>query len=122
MGLFDELRKLNQDTSIFNLNEDVEAEFLGNVVALNEDLDLFDDDYNLINESNYIMLDSATKRKRLLRQATLLAAKENQDPLYLKYVSVSRRRRSLREKIQQKYASKGRQKLAEFEAAKRNRE
>ena len=93
MGLFDELRKLNQDTSIFNLNEDVEAEFLGNVVALNEDLDLFDDDYNLINESNYIMLDSATKRKRLLRQATFLAAKENQDPLTLKYVPVTNRKK-----------------------------
>ena len=39
----------------------------------------------VLNETNYVSLDSATRRKRLERQATLMAAKEANDPLYIKY-------------------------------------
>ena len=77
---------------------------------------VLDESEQSLDEANYVKLDSATKRKRLLRQATLLAAKEANDPLYTKYAAVSRKRKALRAQIQQKYESKGRQKLAEFES------
>ena len=65
-------------------------------------------------ETNYISLDSQTRRKRLERQATLLAAREVNDPLYIKYEKLSRARRKVREMIQQKYASQGKSKYYEF--------
>ena len=68
----------------------------------------------VLNETNYISLDSATRRKRLERQATLMAAKEANDPLYIKYAKVSKTRRKLREQIQQKYASIGKTKYYEY--------
>ena len=70
---------------------------------------------SVLNEANYVKLDSATKRKRLLRQATLMAAMEAQDPLYFKYKAAANRKKDLRAKIQQKYEGRGRQKLAEYE-------
>ena len=68
----------------------------------------------VLNETNYVSLDSATRRKRLERQATLMAAKEANDPLYIKYAKVSKTRRKLREQIQQKYASLGKTKYYEY--------
>lgn len=73
----------------------------------------------ILNEANYVQMDSQTKRKRLERQATLLAAKEANDPLYFKYVSASKRRRKYRELIQQKYAARGKAKVAEYEARRK---
>ena len=70
--------------------------------------------FNTLTEANYISLDAQTRRKRLERQATLLAAKEANDPLYIKYEKVSRTRRKLREQIQQKYASKGKAKYYDY--------
>ena len=68
----------------------------------------------VLSETNYVSLDSATRRKRLERQATLMAAKEANDPLYIKYAKVSKTRRKLREQIQQKYASLGKTKYYEY--------
>ena len=73
-----------------------------------------------LKEANYISLDAATRRKRLERQATLLAAKEANDPLYIKYEKVSRTRRKLREQIQQKYASQGKAKYYDYISRKDN--
>ena len=70
--------------------------------------------FNTLTEANYISLDAQTRRKRLERQATLLAAKEANDPLYIKYEKVSKTRRRLREQIQQKYASQGKTKYYEY--------
>ena len=70
--------------------------------------------FNTLTEANYISLDAQTRRKRLERQATLLAAKEANDPLYIKYEKVSKTRRRLREQIQQKYASQGKAKYYEY--------
>lgn len=72
-----------------------------------------------LSEANIMRLDSATARKRRLRHATLMAAKEAQDPLYFRYAKLSKARRATREKIQVKYESKGKLKLAEYEARKR---
>lgn len=77
--------------------------------------------YHKFNEANIIRLDPITSRKRRLRQATLMAAREANDPLYIKYVKASKRRRTTRNQIQTKFASKGKLKLAEYEARARNK-
>ena len=75
----------------------------------------------VLNETNYVSLDSATRRKRLERQATLMAAKEANDPFYIKYAKVSKTRRKLREQIQQKYASLGKTKYYEYTQRQKHR-
>ena len=75
----------------------------------------------VLNETNYVSLDSATRRKRLERQATLMAAKEANDPLYIKYAKASKTRRKLREQIQQKYASLGKTKYYEYTQRQKHR-
>jgi hypothetical protein len=69
---------------------------------------------NTLNEANVVKMDKATLKKRLLTQATLLAAKDANDPLYHKYVKVAKQKRHFRKLIQQKYAAKGQAKVREF--------
>jgi len=78
--------------------------------------------HHKLNEANVIRLDAQTARKRRLRQATLMAAREANDPLYIKYQKASKRRRALRKQIQIKYESKGKLKLGEYEARARERQ
>ena len=75
----------------------------------------------VLNATNYVSLDSATRRKRLERQATLMAATEANDPVYIKYAKVSKTRRKLREQIQQKYASLGKTKYYEYTQRQKHR-
>lgn len=85
-------------------------------------LDMQEQLFTRLSEANIMRLDSATARKRRLRHATLMAAKEANDPLYIQYAKVSKRRIQLRERIQVKYESKGKLKLAEYEARQRQRQ
>jgi hypothetical protein len=68
----------------------------------------------VFNERNVVKMDKQTLKKRLLTQATLLAAKDANDALYTKYVKVAKAKRTFRKQIQQKYESKGRQKVREY--------
>jgi hypothetical protein len=68
----------------------------------------------VLNERNVVKMDKQTLKKRLLTQATLLAAKDANDPLYQKYVKVAKAKRAFRKQIQQKYEAKGRQKVREY--------
>jgi hypothetical protein len=74
----------------------------------------FDETVQTFNEANVVKMDKKTLRKRLLTQATLLAAKDANDPTYRKYVKVAKAKRAYRKQLQQKYASKGKQKLREY--------
>ena len=76
-------------------------------------------DEKLIQEANIIRLDAKTTKKRRLNQAALMAAKEANDPLYIKYQKAVRARNKYRELIRQKYATKANLKVAEYDALKR---
>lgn len=70
---------------------------------------------SLIQEQNIMRLDERTKRKRRLNQAALICAKEAQDPLYFKYQKAARARKKYRNLIRQKYATKAKLKLSEYD-------
>ena len=72
----------------------------------------------ILTESNVVRMDKVTLRKKLLTQSILLSAKENKDPLYLKYVKASHIKRELRNKINVKYNSAGKKKMRDFLKAK----
>jgi hypothetical protein len=72
---------------------------------------------NTLQEANVVRMDKQTLKKRLLTQATLLAAKDADDPVYHKYVKVAKQKREFRQIIQNKYRSKGAAKVREFMAA-----
>ncbi|AST99863.1 hypothetical protein PBI_PBS1_41 [Bacillus phage PBS1] len=65
-------------------------------------------------EANVVRMDKQTLKKRLLTQATLLAAKDANDPIYQKYVKAAKQKRHFRSQIQQKYGAKGQAKVREF--------
>jgi hypothetical protein len=67
-----------------------------------------------LQEANVVKMDKATLKKRLLTQATLLAAKDANDALYHKYVKHAKAKRHFRGLIQQKYQAKGQAKVREF--------
>jgi hypothetical protein len=75
---------------------------------------ILDETVRVFNERNIVKMDKKTLKKRLLTQATLLASKEANDPLYKKYVKHSKLKRQYRKQIQQKYQAKGRQKMREY--------
>lgn len=77
-------------------------------------------DEKILQEANIIRLDERTSRKRRLNQACLIAAKEANDPIYFKYQKAAKRRLALREQIRQKYATKGKLKLAEYDMRRKN--
>lgn len=87
--------------------------------------DMFEEIYNnddrvlqetveMLTEANIVRMDKATLKKRLLTQATLLAAKEANDPIYQKYVKATKVRRKCRKIIQGKYEAKGKIKVKQF--------
>lgn len=69
----------------------------------------------LLQEQNIMRLDDRTKRKRKLNQAALICAKEANDPLYFKYQKAARNRKKYRDMIRQKYATKAKLKVSEYE-------
>lgn len=86
-----------------------------------ENFDELEKTYKSLQESNVVRMDKNTMKKRLMTQATLLAAKDANDPLYQKYVKVAKAKRKFRTAIQQKYASKGQQKVRDFIKAQQAR-
>jgi hypothetical protein len=78
------------------------------------DIMALEESVRILNERNVVKMDKQTLKKRLLTQATLLAAKEANDPVFQKYVKASKAKRAYRKQIQQKYESKGRQKVREY--------
>ena len=50
----------------------------------------------------------------MLNRAILAAAKENQDPLYFKYMKAKKRAMYLRELLRQRYYSKGKAKISTY--------
>jgi len=75
---------------------------------------VFDETMQVFNERNVVKMDKQTLKRRLLSQATLLAAKEANDPIYQKYLKVAKAKRAYRKTLQQKFASKGKQKVREY--------
>lgn len=95
--------------------------------------DMFDEIYSnddkvlqetmdVLQEANVVRMDKATLKKRLVTQATLLAAKDANDPIYQKYVKATKVRRKCRKIIQKKYESKGKQKVKQFLANRKAKE
>jgi len=78
------------------------------------DFTVLEETVRTFNEANVVRMDKQTLKRRLMTQATLLAAKEANDALYQRYVKASKLKRSLRLQIQQKYQSKGKQKVREY--------
>lgn len=87
--------------------------------------DIFDEIYNnddkvlqetmeVLTEANVVRMDKATLKKRLITQATLLSAKDANDPLYHKYVKATKIRRKCRKLIQKKYEAKGKQRVKQY--------
>lgn len=87
--------------------------------------DIFDEIYSnddkvlqetmdVLQEANVVRMDKATLKKRLITQATLLAAKDANDKLYQKYVKATKIRKKCRKLIQKKYEAKGKMKVKQF--------
>lgn len=85
-----------------------------NIFSESSDERVLNESVRILNERNVIKMDKGTMKKRLLSQATLLAAKEANDPLYSKYVKATRIRKECRKLIQVKYASKGKTKMMTY--------
>ena len=83
------------------------------------DFMVLDETLKVFNEKNIIKLDKKTMRKRLLTQATLLAAKEANDPIYVKYARHSKLKRQYRQQIQERYHAKGKKKMREYLKARK---
>jgi hypothetical protein len=89
------------------------SSFFEVITESNNDI-VLEDTLKLYTEANVVKMDKTTLRKRLLTQATLLAAKDANDALYQKYVKVAKAKRHYRAQIQRKYQAKGQQKVREF--------
>lgn len=90
-----------ENKDVQNLLEDLISEF--------EDMD-----NDILNESQIVRIDNASRRQAMLNRAILAAAKENQDPLYFKYMKAKKRAMYLRELLRQRYYSKGKAKISTY--------
>lgn len=88
-------------------------------INLNDDVECLNESYKLLTEKSIVKMDKNTLKKRLMTQATLLAAKEANSPDYAKYIKVSKAKRFYRKNIQKKFGAKGKQKYAQFIKAHR---
>lgn len=68
---------------------------------MNEAFDLL-----TLQEANIVKMDKKTMKKKMLRRATLAAAKAANDPLYHKYLKHTKLRKQYRIQIQEKYQGK----------------
>lgn len=96
----------------FEVEEPVNESFEGLAEILAEGMEVR-------HESNKVVMDKQTLRKRLLTQATLLACKDSGDKLYTKYLKAAKAKKHYRQLIQAKYEAKGQQKLKAFLAAQK---
>lgn len=92
---------------------------INDYLLVESDDKVLDATVQFLQEANVIKYDKKTLRKRLFSQATLMAAREAGDPLYVKYMKATKQRKEYRHKIQVKYASKGKAKLREYEARRK---
>lgn len=90
-----------ENKDVQNLLEDLISEF--------EDMN-----NDILNESQIVRIDNASRRQAMLNRAILAAAKENQDPLYFKYMKAKKRAMYLRELLRQRYYSKGKAKISTY--------
>lgn len=67
-----------------------------------------------LSESQIVRIDNNSRRQAMLNRAILAAAKENQDPLYFKYMKAKKRAMYLRELLRQRYYSKGKAKISTY--------
>lgn len=67
-----------------------------------------------LSESQIVRIDNSSRRQAMLNRAILAAAKENQDPLYFKYMKAKKRAMYLRELLRQRYYSKGKAKISTY--------
>ncbi len=90
---------------------------------LREDVEdkVFTETVRYLQEANKVKFDKKTMRKRLFTQATLYAAREAGDPLYVKYQKASAQKRKFRREIQVKFASKGKAKLREYDKRRKSK-
>ena len=68
-----------------------------------------------LEESTLVRIDNNARRQAMLNRAILAAAKENQDPLYYKYIKTKKRFLYLRELLRQRYHAKGKAKLGSYD-------
>lgn len=90
-----------------------------NFLTESQEDEMFDKTIKLLTESNVVRMDRNTMRKRLFTQATLAAAREANDPFYIKYNKHNKLRKKYRRLIQERFAAQGRRKLAEYDARRR---
>ena len=67
-----------------------------------------------LSESQIVRIENNSRRQAMLNRAILAAAKENQDPLYFKYMKAKKRAMYLRELLRQRYYSKGKAKISTY--------
>ena len=81
----------------------------------------FSEAVEVINERSIVKMDKVAAKKKLFARATLISAKNANDPLYTKYVKASKIRKACREAIQIKYASKGKQLMKDYLIAQKSK-
>lgn len=80
--------------------------FLNEGIELNKtEKELIMESINRLEESTMIRISADSKRKAAINNMALNIARENQDPMYIKYSSSKKRMLLLRGKIRQKYYS-----------------
>lgn len=82
-------------------------------------IEYMDEAFNVLNETNVVKMDKTTMQKKMLRRATLAAAKQADDPLYHKYVKHTKLRKTYRRQIQDKYQGKAKMIVKQWVAANR---
>lgn len=80
--------------------------------------DVLEETFKFLSEKSIMKLDANSAKKRMLTQASLIAAKEANDPLYVKYVKASKKRRELRAILHKKYQAQGAKKVREWSTQK----
>ena len=96
-------------------NRDLVAE------ALNQYLD--ENNLEVVSEgtTRIVKFDQKSQRKRMMNKAALAIAKENNDPLYLKYQKANRNRLRFRDLIRKKYQSQTLGRVTQWEHEKTKR-
>ena len=74
---------------------------------------------DILNERSIVKMDKVAMRKKLMTRAILAAAKNANDPLYVKYQKASKLRRACRQAIAKKYAAQGKAIYRQYLAAQK---
>jgi len=80
-------------------------------------IEYMDEAFNVLAEANIVKMDKQTQKKKMLRRATLAAAKQADDPLFHKYIKHTKLRKMYRRQIQDKYAGKAQMIMRQWIAA-----